>query len=189
MELINRDKRDGYVYDPIIKQFDTTFWKATTGTPAMSSNVLRFTSAAVASYLQHIFADIEFDLTIPAAPTVGDVRSWGFRNPSSDDLGAVYFKIAGTAFTAEVVDSNGNATSTVLSWIAGYTATATKYRIRWENDHIIFYINGVIVATVATENTANNQIPENALAARIINGNADNMDLTYMAVRRAASII
>jgi len=189
MELLSRDKRDGYVYDPIVKQYDTTFWKATTGTPAMSGNVLRFNAAAVGSYIQHIYADIEFNLTVPTAPTSGDARHWGLRNPSSDNMGAVYFKIAGAVFTAEVVDSAGNATSTTLSWSAGYTATATTYRIRWEADHIFFYINGVIVATVSTANTSKNQIPCDALLARIVNGNADNMDLTYMWVRRAASII
>jgi len=189
MELISRDKRDGYVYDPIIKQYDTTFWKSTTGTPAMSSNVLRFTSAAASSFLQHIFADVEFNLTVPAVPTSGDVRTWGLRNPSSDSLGAVYFKIAGTAFTAEVVDSNGNTKSVTLTWSAGYTATATSYRFRWENDMIIFYINGVVVATIGTFEMPKNAIPENALALRIVNGNADNLDLNYLAVRRAASII
>lgn len=189
MELITRDKRDGYVYDAIIKQYDSTFWKTTTGTPAMSGNVLRFTSAASVSYLLHIFADVEFNLNIPTAPTAGDARHWGLRNPATDGEGAVYFKIAGTAFTAEVVDSTGNTKSVTLTWSAGYTATATEYRIRWEADHIIFYINGTIVATIGTFEMPKNSIPENPLALRVVNGNADNMDMAYVAVRRAASII
>lgn len=187
MELIHQNKRDGYTYDCIIKGYDTTFWKATTGTPAVSTNYLRFTSAAASSYLQHIFADVEFKLNVPVKPTAGDARSWGLRNPSGDTLGAVYFDISATVFSLKVVDNSGTVTSTTLTWVDGtYSATATAFRIRWEKDQIIAYINGTIVATVSAPTTG---IPENALALRIVNGNADNMDLSYVAVRRAASII
>jgi hypothetical protein len=187
MELINKDKRDGYIYDPIIKQYDASFWKTTTGTPAMSSNVLRFTSAAAASYLLHMFADVEFSFTIPTAPTGGDVRQFGFRMPASDALGGVYFDITDTVFSIKVVDNFGvTTTTTPITWSAGWTNKAASYRIRWEKDQINAYVNGVVKATISAPIT---DIPENALALRIVNGNADNMDLNYLAVRRAASII
>ena len=64
MELLDKDKRDGYIYDVIIKQYDSQFWKTTTGTPAVSSNKLRFTSAAAVSYLLHQYGDSQ-----PDAPT------------------------------------------------------------------------------------------------------------------------
>jgi hypothetical protein len=185
-QVFKRDSRDGYVYDPIIKGYDTTFWKSITGTPAMSSTVLRFTSAVAGSYIQHVFADVEFLLNVPVKPTAGDVRQWGFKNPSSINLGAVYFDITGTAFTLKVYDNFGNLTSTTLTWIDGtYSAAAIKFRLRWEPDQVIAYINGVKVATVDSAGG----IPPNALGLYINNGNADNMDLSYIGVRNAAAIV
>lgn len=186
MELINQDKRDGYIYDPIIKQYDTSFWKTTAGTPAISSNLLRFNAAGVASYIEHIYADFEIQLTVPAVPTSGDVRQWGFIAPATSKLGAAYFDITGTAFTAKVIDNQGTTTTKTLTWSAGYTATATVFRIRWEADQIFFYIANVVVASVSAPTVI---IPAFALPIRILNSNSDNMDMTYMAVRRAASIV
>ena len=183
-EVFQKDKRDGYYYDPIVKQYDPTFWKTVTGTPAMSGNVLRFNAAEASSYMQHIFSDIELQLTIPAAPTGGDVRQFGFRNPSSDKTGAVYFDITGTTFSIKSADNFGVVTTTTLTWLAGYTATATLFRLRWEPDQIVVLINNLKVATIS-----NNAIPPNALCLTINNGNSDNMDLGYAAIRRAASIV
>ena len=186
MELYNQNKRDGYVYDPIIKGYDSSFWATTTGTPAMSGTVLRFNASAASTYLQHEYADVEFDMTVPAVPTSGDVRTFGLQNPSSNGLGGAYFNIAGTAFTLKTYDDNGNLTTTTLTWSAGYTATPTLFRLRWEPDQIIAYINGVIVATIQL---SGGNIPNGPLAIRIVNGNADNMDLTYLRIRRAAGVV
>ena len=182
MELLNKDKRDGYVYDPIIKQYDTTFWKTTTGAPAMSGSVLRFTSAGVASYLQHIFADVEFSLNVPTTPSAGEAKQWGLRNPSGDNLGAAYFEITGAVFQVVTVDDGGTSQTTAVVWSA-YEAAATEYRILWDPDRVVFYVNGTIVATHTT------RVPSNALSLRILNSDADNTDLSYVAIRRAASII
>lgn len=187
MELINRDKRDGYLYDPIVKAYDTTFWKTITGTPAMSTIYLRFTSATAASFLQHIYADFEVLLNVPVKPTAGDARYWGFRNQATDALGAAYFDISGTAFTAKVVGDDGTVTSTTLTWNdAAWSAHAIPFRIRWEAQDVNFYINGSLVASISA---GTNKIPNNALEVSIKNGVADNMDMTYMAIRRAASIV
>lgn len=182
MEQIDRDKRDGYRYDPVVKQYDSSFWKTTTGVPSMSGNVVRFTSAAAASYIQHVYADIEFALNVPTTPSGGEAKHWGFRSPSSDQGGAAYFKIAGSAFTAETVDDAGNAQSTALTWSA-YEATVTYFRIIWDADGVRFLINGVAVAYHAT------RVPQQALPIRIVNVDADNTDLTYVMVRRAAAIV
>src|SRR3972149_5269962 len=112
MELIDRDKRDGYTYDVVIKQYDTTFWKPTTGTPTVASNKLRLTSAAVASYLQHAYGDYEFALNVPTTPSSGEGKHWGLRSPATDSLGAAYFEIAGAVFTAVSVDDGGTAQTT-----------------------------------------------------------------------------
>ena len=186
MELLNRDKRDGYDYDPIIKGYDASFWATTAGTPAISGTVLRFNASAASSYLQHMFADIEFDLNVAAKPTAGDVRRWGLTNPSSNGEGGAFFDITGTAFTANVYDDRGNHSYVTLTWNdSAWSAAATLFRIRWEPDQVIFYIAGVIVATFGLVGT----LPTGPLAARIVNSNSDNMDLSYMRVREAAAVI
>jgi hypothetical protein len=194
LELLRKDFRDGYIYDGVIKQFDTAFWKQTAGTTTMSTNKLLYNAAATASYIQHEFADVEFALTVPAVPTSGDLRHWGLRAPASLNFGATYFDVAGTVFSCKVVDNVGNAYSKTVVWSAAWTAVETLFRIVWEPDRIQFLAGvvtgGVVAYTVlATFDTLSNQIPLIALPLRISNGNSDNLLCAYVAVRRAAGIV
>lgn len=187
MEIFNKDRRDGYLYDPIIKGFDASFWSTTTGVPSIASNNIRLNAAAISSYLQHEYADVEFMVTVPANPTAGDVRQWGLRNPASDNGGAAYFDITGAVFSFKTADNSGAVTTTALTWVNGtYTANPIAFRLRWEPDQILVYIGGVKVATI---NLAAGNLPAGPLAARIVNSNADNMDIGYMRVRNAAAVI
>lgn len=193
MEL-NHDRRDGYVYDGVIKRVDTSFWKQTAGTTTMSSNKLLFNAAGMASYIQHEFADVEFALRIPAVPTSGDARHWGLRAPASLNFGAAYFDVTGAVFSCKVVDNVGNAYSTTVSWSSDWTNTETMFRIIWGPDRVQF-LAGVVTASVvdytvlATFDLISHGIPEIALPLRISNGNSDNVYLGYVAVRRAAGIV
>lgn len=182
MEL-NQDKRDGYVYDPIIKQYDTSFWKSTTGTPAMATDVIRYNADASASFGEHIFADVEFNLTVPVAPTAGQARFWGLRFPVGTGFGAVYFEVTGTTFRAVSIGQGGTSETTNITWVTGWTAAAKSYRIRWENDEVRFYVDGTLYVTHVA------QVPQTALPLMISNGTADNLDLNYVAIRRSAAII
>ncbi len=175
-------KRSGYIYDPVIKQYDTAFWKTTSGTPAISSTVLRFTSAAAASYLLHKFGDFEFAFNVPTTPSAGEAKHWGLRAPSTDTQGAAYFEIAGAVFTCVTCDDAGTAETTTLTWSA-YQAAATKFRILWEADRVQFMIDGSIVATHKT------RVPSNALPLRIVNADADNCDLSYIKMRHVGEIV
>ncbi len=204
MELLHLDKRDGYIYDPVIKGYDTNFWSSIVGTPTVSgtalTKVLQFNSQSAASYLLHCFVDIEFGLTVPVAPTAGHSRQWGLIAPAQLNqggaavTGALYFDITGTAFTFKVVDNLGNVLSKTLTWAAGYTNTFTRFRIRWESDRIQVLINDVVVATVDEMNLTDSAtivqgIPKNSLPIYINNGVADNELLSYIQVRRAAAIV
>lgn len=183
MEL-NQDKRDGYVYDPQIKQYDTSFWKSITGIPAMSGNVIRYISAASASFGQHLFADVEFSVNVAVAPTAGHARFWGLRFPVGTGFGAIYFEVTGTTFRAVSIDQGGTAENTSITWIPGtWTGADIVYRIRWENDEVRFYVNGTLYATHVT------RVPQTPLPLMISNGVADNMDISSIRVRRAAAII
>ena len=193
-EVIALDKRDGYIYDPIVRGYDTTtpFWKTIAGIPTISTVYLSFNAAEAASWLLHLFAEGEFLLNVPVKPTAGDVRFWGFKNPASNNLGAAYFNIAGTAFTAVVIDGNGNTKSTTITWDdTHWTAAAVVYRIRWEKDHVLFEI-GVDTAhmlIVADFTSKDVSIPLGPLALHIKNGNSDAMNFTYIASKRAAALI
>jgi len=184
MELNDKDKRDGYVYDPQIKAYDTSFWKSTTGTPAMATNVIRYNADASASFGQHLFADVEFNLTVPVKPTAGQARFWGLRFPVGTGFGAIYFEVTGTTFQAVSIGQGGTSETTAITWIDGtWTAVAINYRIRWENDEVRFYVNGTLYVTHVA------QVPQTALPLMISNSSADNLDLNYLCVRRAAGII
>ena len=181
-EFLDKDKRDGYTYDVIIKQNDTTFWRATSGALTVVSNKLRFNADSAASYLQHMYGDYEFALNVPNTPSGSEARHWGLRLPGTDSIGAIYFEIVGSVFQVVSRDDGGTAETTVVTW-SSYEATETLFRIIWEPGLIQFLIDGVIVAT------HNVRIPSNALPLRIVNIESDNMDLGYVSVRRAASIV
>lgn len=184
MELLNKDKRDGYTYDVVIKQFDTTFWKQTTGTTTVSSNKLRNNAAAISSYLQHIYGDFEFALNVATKPQASASKVWGLRLPSSDSTGAAYFEISDTTARVRTIDDGGNIENTNFAWSNGvYDAVEVKWRIIWEPGRVQFMIDGAIIATHST------RIPSNALPLRIANADSDNLDAGYVAVRRAASVI
>ncbi len=184
MELNDRDKRDGYVYDPKIKEYDTSFWKSTTGTPAFSTPIVRYNADASASFGQHIFADVEFNLTVPVKPTAAQARFWGLRFPVGTGFGAIYFEVTGTTFQAVSVGPAGTSETTAITWVDGtWTAAAISYRIRWENDEVRFYVNGTLYATHVA------QVPQTPLPLMISNSASDNLDLNYLAVRRSAAII
>lgn len=197
-EVIHLDKRDGYIYDPIVKGYDTTFWKSVTGTPTISSNQIQYNAQASASYLLHIYTEMEFLVTIPAVPTSGDSRQFGLKNPATNNLGAVYFDITGATFSGKIYDSAGNLYTVPLTFTSGWAATATVFKIRWEPGQILFYA-GTTAETIALLGSASVGatpgvgtkaiIPYGPLAAYINNSNSDNLLVGYMAVRRAASII
>jgi hypothetical protein len=180
------DHRDGFIYDPIIKGFDTLFWATLAGTPAMSSNVLRLTSASIASYTEYFLADIQFRLNIAVAPTAGQNKVFGLYSPVTTALGSAYFKINGAVFTAESTDDVGNTKSTTLTW-SSYEGVETVFRIRWEEDAIKFYIGGAVVATHSV--VVPSYGSSLALPIRVTNANADNMDIAYIAVRQTGSIV
>ena len=189
MELLNLDKRDGYIYDPAIKGLDANFFAQLAGTTTVASSKLRYNAATNASFLEHEFGRIVYSLTIPVKPTAGDSRRWGLYAPgASADMGAIYFDITGAVFTVVVIDSQGNSRSSTITWLdPTWTNTPIKFEIDWAPDRIQFWVNGGIVATFAQISTAG--IPFIALPLYVKNGNADNMDLSYICVKRAAGIV
>lgn len=181
----DQDHRDGYVYDVAVKGRDTSFWKDTSGTSTVATDKLRLNATAISSYIQHIFADAQMGINIPNTPSGSEARKWGFVNLAAETLGAAYFEIAGSVFKCVTKDALGNTKSTTVTWNA-WEAVETTWRIRWEADQVTFYANGVVLATHSAPASAVPQLP---MALRVSNADSDNVDIGYVAIRRAASIV
>lgn len=182
------DKRDGYTYDVAIKRGDSTFWMERTGALAIDSTgdtiVLRVSGDRFHSYLQHIFGDFEFQLTIPANPGATTDQTWGLRNPSDTQVSCAYFSIdTNSAFTCKTGDNYGNLQSSAVTWDTNWSDTAVTYRIRWEEDVVNFLINDTVVATHST------RVGTKPQSLELRNATASNMDVRTIRVTRAGAII
>lgn len=178
------NRQDGYTYDVIIKGYDTSYIKATTGTPTVSSNKLRLNATSIATYILHRFADLEIGLNVPTTPSSGEAKTWGFRTPATDQGGAAYFEITGATFRAVTKGDDGTSKTTTLTWSA-YEGVETKFRIKWTASQVIFMINGAVVATHSADATN----PTATLPIRVTNADSDNCDIGYFLVREAAAIV
>jgi len=147
--------------------------------------VLRVSADRFHSYLQHIFGDFEFQMTIPAAPGATTDQSWGLRNPSDTQVSCAYFAIdTNSGFTVNSGDNYGNLQTTAVTWDTNWSGTeVVSYRIRWEEDIINFLINDTVVATHST------RVGNKPQALELRNVTASSMDVRIVRVTRAGAII
>mgnify|MGYP000443885988 CR=1 FL=1 len=136
--------------------------------------------------------DLEFPLVVPAAPTGGDARAWGWKTPGLGNRGRVEFDITGAVFSVVVYNETGTAqtirdntgqviTNGVITWDANWTNTLTRFRIQHIGNKITFLINETEIAHAQMNSaTAVPVIPHHA---HVLNSNADNMDLRAIIVR------
>jgi len=183
-----QDKRDGYTYDARIKRGDTTFWAETKGTIATDSTgdvvVVRVSSARLHSFLQHIYGDFEFALSVPADPGASTNQAWGLRNSKDTSVSCAYFQIDTDGnFKAVSADDFGNTQETALTWDTDWTGAIARYRIIWEEDQVKFLINDTVVAT-HTE-----RVGTKPQALEITNNVTSNLDMHFVRVARAGAIV
>jgi len=185
VNVINQNT--SFVYDPAVVGYETSFIKAISGTPTVSSSKLRLNAAEIATYDFFKFADVLFVMTVPAAPTSGDVRAWGLKVPALGNNARVEFDITGAVFSCKVYDDFGTAIgSTTVVWDATWTAAVVRYRIRFTQDGIKFYVDLnslttlTCVARFAISGNASQPVtlPTIPQVVHIINSNADNLDVT-----------
>lgn len=184
------DQNYFFVYDPILFGYSTAYWKDISGAATVSSNKIRLNATTIGSKEQYVRPEITFRLTVPTAPTTSDDRKFGLVSPAQGlTKNAAFFKIAGTAFTAQVVNAAGTATSTTITWNAAWTNTAADYKISWLHRSVAFYINGLKVAEVLIGDETTLLPDPVAVSAYLLNANADNMDLTYMLITSAEKFV
>lgn len=173
--------REAVLYDPIVRGYDSSFWKTISGTPAISSSKLRLNAAEINSYAQFLYGKFAFAVNVPTTPSAGEAKIIGLKNQAGATLGAVYFEIAGAVFTAVSRDDSGTAQTTTLTW-SGEGAEQV-FQIEWEKDNIVFRLAGTVVACHKT------RVGSLPLSLNLKNADADNTDTGYVMVKEAGRII
>lgn len=185
------DELVSVVVDPVIHALDASFFKTITGTPTIASSKYRYNSAETNTYPEFVYGEYEFPLVIPVAPTGGHARSWGLRGKSLGNRGAMVFDISGTTFSVKVYDKDGTVLSRSIDWNAAWTNVEVKFRIGWSATGTTFSIvtgtaaNDISVRLVPTAQNFSANLP---LGISIVNGVADNMDLTHIYILQAGRV-
>lgn len=166
------DLREGLVYDPYVKGFDSNFWKGDTANLLNDTvrNALKIGDTglvgSVTSYSQYLYGDFEFglylDSTVPDTTDSGE-RRWGLQNPGDTlERGAVYFAAehdtdgvdGDTTVTrqlwAVMRDEAGTRQRKAITWDTNWSGGGrlTRFRIKWEVDGCDFLINDTRYATL-----------------------------------------
>lgn len=213
------DLRDGLVYDPYVKGYDSNFWKGDTANLLFDTvqNAIKVGDTALvgsaSSYSQYLFGDFEFTIqTDCLSPDSNDSeRRWGLINKGDPaNRGSAFFAAeydtvtgADTATTTQlwcvIRDELGTRQRVRVTWDSNWGNHAnTRYRILWEADGYSFLINDTVVATLGNRpDTANatfqinTSIPQ---ALRISNRSLDTTDtnpmrLMNVTIRNARKVI
>src|SRR3990167_9172351 len=163
-----QDFREGLVYDPAVKGFDSSFWKGDTANLTVDTvkNSIKVGDTglvgSMSSYSQYLMGDFEFTVSVDslspdsndgAAATAG--KQFGLLNLGDTlERGAAYFEmrydtVAGgdTAttrpFRAVIRDEAGNVQRKNIAWDTnwGGGGRLTRFRISWEADGYTFLVN------------------------------------------------
>ena len=212
------DLREGLVYDPAVKGFDSNFWKGDTANLLFDSvkNRIKVGDTGIAgsasSYSQYLYGDFEFSMFIDcASPDSNDSEKYfGLRNlGDTANRGAVFFDlsydtVADTAatrqFRAVAVSETGTRQRKSITWDTtwGGAGGLTRFRIRWEEGGYTFLINDSVYATLgdrpdssASVFQVNTSIPQ---ALRISNRSIDTLDtgptgFSLINIRNARKVI
>ena len=204
------DLREGLVYDPYVKGYDSNFWQGDTAN-CLADTVrgaikIGDTGAAgsMSSFSQYLYGDFEFSMLIDSlSPDSNDsIKYFGLRNAGdSNNRGAIFWDLSYDTDTTVTVDSApsarplaavsydeaGNMQRKYITWDTnwGGGGRTTRFRISWEVDGITFLVNDTVVATLgdrAGKSTyqINTSIPQ---AIRLSNRSLDTTDTSVTALK------
>ena len=173
-----------FFFNPALDGFtDGDIFKTISGNPYISSGVLKLNAAEITSWQALKNPSIEFSLTIPAVPTVGDVRAWGIKNPNVSNDGRAEFDITDDEFSAKVYDRDGTEVdSKTIVWDSDWTASEARYAIIASDRYLVFKINGDIVAKFEDVHdiTPDHDMNKMPMPLHIINENSDDLLVNYV---------
>lgn len=200
------DLREGLVYDPYVKGFDSNFWKGDTAnlTFDTAKNILRIGDTGLvgsaSSFSQYFYGDFEFTIDKDTLSPDSNDKSvfpnesklFGLLN-AGDTLqrGAAYFEMrfdsvtggdTGTTrpFRAVIVSEAGVVQRKNIPWDTSWDTTFPRFRITWEADGYDFLVNDTRFATLGDKPDSSNatfQINTNIpQALRLSNRSLDTSD-------------
>lgn len=196
------DFREGLVYDPVVKGYDSNFWKGDTANLTFDTvkNTIKIGDTGLvgsaSSYSQYLYGDFEFSMNIDSlSPDSNDSEKYfGLRNiGDSNKRGSAYFDLSydttagdssknARSFSAVIYDEAGNRQRKFITWDTGWSGggRTNRFRIRWEPDGYTFLVNDTVVATLGDRPNGdsrsyqiNTSIPQ---ALRISNRSLDTTD-------------
>lgn len=203
------DFREGLVYDPAVKGYDSSFWHGDTANLLFDTvkNAIKIGDTglvgSVSSYSQYLYGDFEFTMAVDSlSPDSSDSEKyWGLRN-AGDTLnrGAAYFEMRFDSVTggdttntrplrAVIYDEQGNKQQKNITLDTAWTGGArlTRFRIFWEDDGYSFLINDTVYATLGDRPTGsaatyqiNTTIPQ---AIRLSNRSLDTTDTSVTSLK------
>lgn len=172
-------------YNPLTEGYtaDAVF-HAISGTPTISSSKLRLNQTSIVTYDRTtLFGDLEITATIPAAPTSGDSRQFGFRN-NTGLHGVMVFDITDAVASAKVYDSAGTLiASKEITWNSNWTNAEARYRISWHKNRTIYFtIEDTVVAMFNADDLFDSVLGSEPMHIYVSNANNDNVDISFVSI-------
>lgn len=203
------DFREGLVYDPYVKGYDSNFWQGDTANLLNDTvrHALKIGDTALvgsaSTFSQYLYGDFEFSMLIDSlSPDSNDSEKYfGLRNVGdSDKRGAIYFDLSydtlagdsspnARSFSCVAYDEAGNRQRKFVTWDTdwGGGGRMARFRISWEADGITYLVNDTVVATLGDRpdgKTANYQINTSIpQSIRISNRSLDTTDTSVTALK------
>lgn len=157
-------------YVPSRDGFDANRWTTIGGSPSLGTQTLTLTQSTIDEKSSISRGYVRFKFAIPTVPTSGDYRRFGLKDGTGESY--ALFVIDGEDFTAKVCDSDGNVTSTDLSFDSSWVGVNMTFEIVAFGSQISFRIEGSTVAQFGGL-----QCPNQPMSIYVENSNADNMVL------------
>src|SRR3990167_2765211 len=196
------DFREGLLYDPYVKGYDSNFWKGDTANLLFDTvkNRIKIGDTGLvgsaSSYSQYLYGDFEFKVAIDSlSPDSNDSSKYfGLRNAGYTlNRGAVYFDFSYDTlatdsspnvrpFSIVMWDETGTRQRKHITWDTdwGGLTAGNRFRIRWESDGYTFLVNDSVVGILGDRpdgQTATNQINTTIpQALRLSNRSLDTTD-------------
>lgn len=191
-----------FAYDPSIYGLSLAYWVQVVGTGAATtgsgvSTKIRLNADRIASMVCYRYADVEFSVNVPVAPTAADTRFIGLGLPSGGNRGRIGFSFGTDGILLAVVYDNQGAllASKAITWDATWSAAETRFRIVWYKGGVRFFIQlgSLTTAPVCVFKTQfggsndNVIVPSLPLVLDINNANSDNMDVGVIVLKDISS--
>ena len=81
-----------FLYDPQIYGYSDSFFTTISGTPSISANKVRLTSASILTNGEYCLGEFDFMMSIPVAPVAGQSKKWGLYSNALAYKNDIYFE-------------------------------------------------------------------------------------------------